>query len=80
MSEQPPLTDDRTVTDVSYFMIRVERSVGKHRLILGGTIERLGSGERQRFEDGYDLLRLVATWRTEANRPATLTEHQDDQA
>ncbi len=79
MPEQPPLTDDRKVTDVSYFMIRVERAVGKHRQILGGTIERLGTGEKQRFDDGNDLLRLVATWPAAANRPTPLAEDEDAQ-
>ncbi len=62
MTERPPSTDDRTVTDVAYFMIRVEGAVGKHGRTLTGMIERLGTEEKQRFRDGDELLRLVARW------------------
>jgi hypothetical protein len=60
MSEEPPPTDDRNATDVAYFMIRVERGVGKYSRRVAGTVERLGTGEKQRFQDGDELLRFVA--------------------
>lgn len=62
MTERPLPTEDRTVSDVAYFMIRVERAVGKQGRTLAGTIERLGTGEKQPFHDGRELVRLVVGW------------------
>jgi hypothetical protein len=47
----------------AYFMIRVRRN-GQDAppAAIAGIIERLGSGEKQEFDGGDELLRLVAGW------------------
>lgn len=45
-----------------YFMLRVARPEQESNR-LEGQVERLGSGEKQRFESGEQLLCLVAHWR-----------------
>lgn len=58
----------------AYFMVRVQRAVGADgdgaeslgAPALFGQVERLGTGEKQRFVTGDELLRLVDVW----TRPA----------
>lgn len=47
----------------SYYMVRVRHSSTESRAeSLAGVVERLGSGEKQRFADGEELLRLLSGW------------------
>jgi hypothetical protein len=48
----------------SYYMIRIRHSPAEDRLepLLAGVVERLGSGEKQNFADGAELLRLLSGW------------------
>jgi len=49
-----------------YFMLRVFRAEGYPQSI-AGQVERLGTGEKRRFETAGELLALVTRW------PATTT-------
>ncbi len=44
-----------------YFVVRLSRS-GTEPGRVAGLIERLGSGEKRRFNTGEHLLRLVTFW------------------
>lgn len=44
-----------------YFMLRLSRSAAEPTR-LSGIIERLGSGEKRRFETGEQLMGLVQGW------------------
>ena len=47
----------------SYYMVRVRHSSTENPPeSLAGVVERLGSGEKQRFADGEELLRLLSGW------------------
>jgi hypothetical protein len=47
----------------SYYMIRIRHSPTEDRPDpLAGVVERLGSGEKQHFGDGDELLRLLSGW------------------
>ena len=45
----------------AYFMIRLGRSPGEPARLFG-VIERLGSGEKRRFDTGEQLVGLVQGW------------------
>jgi len=49
-----------------YFMIRLRRA-GDAADELSGQIERVGSGEKRRFDTGEHLLELVAGWPGQAH-------------
>jgi hypothetical protein len=47
----------------SYYMIRIRHSAAEDRPDpLAGVVERLGSGEKQNFAAGEELLRLLSGW------------------
>jgi hypothetical protein len=48
----------------SYYMIRIRHSSAPEprQEALTGIVERLGSGEKQNFADGEELLRLLTEW------------------
>ena len=47
----------------SYYMIRIRYSPSEDRPDpLAGVVERLGSGEKQSFAGGHELLRLLNGW------------------
>jgi hypothetical protein len=50
----------------SYFMVRLRRSEGATGMRLCGVVERLGTSEKQSFEDAGELVRFLSGWRTEA--------------
>jgi hypothetical protein len=56
------MTQNQPEPRFDYFMLRVSRSEHEPDLF-EGQVERLGSGEKRRFESGDELLRLVADWR-----------------
>lgn len=47
---------------VEHFMIRVLLPDDPEGREVSGLVERLGTGEKQPFATGADLLRLVAAW------------------
>jgi hypothetical protein len=53
--------------EFSYYMVRIRHSPAEDRAedraeALAGVVERLGSGEKQKFADGGELLRLLTGW------------------
>jgi hypothetical protein len=50
-----------------YFMLRVFRAEEDTRAI-AGQVERLGTGEKCRFESGGELLALVTSWPVAGSR------------
>jgi hypothetical protein len=50
--------------EFSYYMVRIRHSPVEDRPEppLAGIVERLGSGEKQNFADGEELLRLLWVW------------------
>ena len=44
-----------------YYMLRLSRAVHPEDG-LAGQVERLGTGEKRRFESAQELVRLVALW------------------
>ena len=59
MSLHPPEDDQGTTSErFEYFMIRLTRSEQDPERV-AGLMERLGSGEKQSFETGDQLLRMV---------------------
>ena len=50
--------------EFSYYMVRIRHSPAEDRPEdpLAGVVERLGSGEKQKFADGGELLRLLTGW------------------
>jgi hypothetical protein len=47
----------------SYYMIRIRHTAAEPQTeSLAGIVERLGAGEKQKFADGAELLRLLAGW------------------
>lgn len=50
------------VMSYAYFMVRLQYALGKERPVLAGAIERLGTGEKQRFHTGEELLGLLSAW------------------
>lgn len=64
---QPQVDDEFQRFD--YFMIRLTRSDLEPDRV-AGLVERLGSGEKRRFETGEQLLALVGRWADlESGRP-----------
>ena len=53
-----------------YFMLRLGRSPTEPARLFG-VIERLGSGEKRRFDSGEQLMGLVQGWREPGNGPTT---------
>ena len=51
--------EDIPDTGFAYFMIRIPRTLPDHGVALHGVVERLGSGEKQRFGSGEQLIRLL---------------------
>jgi hypothetical protein len=49
------------IDSFEYFMVRVRRSADNPG-VLTGQVERLGTGEKQAFLTGSQLIRLVAAW------------------
>ena len=47
-----------------YYMIRIQRAPAQSQPEppLAGVVERLGSGEKQSFGDGTELLRMLNDW------------------
>ena len=46
----------------SYYMIRIRHAVEDRTDALAGVVERLGSGQKQSFAGGEELLRLLGRW------------------
>lgn len=46
---------------LAHYMIRVSRR-GTDDQAISGLVERLGSGEKERFDSASDLLRLLTAW------------------
>ena len=46
----------------NYYMIRIQRAQAQPQPPLVGVVERLGSGEKQSFGDGMELLRMLNEW------------------
>ena len=46
----------------SYYMIRIRHAVEDRTDALAGVVERLGSGQKQDFAGGEELLRLLGRW------------------
>ena len=53
-----------------YFMLRLGRLPAEPNRLFG-VIERLGSGEKRRFDSGEQLMGLVQGWLDHAERPTT---------
>lgn len=52
---------EQKVDGYAYFMIRISReTVAASRLTLSGVVERLGTGEKQTFASGHELLRFMS--------------------
>jgi hypothetical protein len=49
------------VARFDYFMVRLSRSAGSGDRV-SGLVERLGSGVKQRFDSGEQLVQLVSSW------------------
>ena len=47
--------------EFEYYMLRLSRSRNEAEG-LAGQVERLGSGEKRRFDSAEELVRLVALW------------------
>lgn len=51
---------EQKVDGYAYFMIRISReTVAASRLTLSGVVERLGTGEKQTFASGHELMRFM---------------------
>ena len=57
----PTSTSTSTPERFAHYMIRVSRRGPDHEA-LSGLVERLGSGEKERFETTAELMRLLAAW------------------
>ena len=60
----PPIESDIPIDPAGrfeYFMLRVVRGEENPQAI-AGQVERLGTGEKRRFESGGELLALVTGW------------------
>ena len=64
-----PGDDTDRPSSYAYFVIRVQRAAGQLPPPLAGIIEQLGTGEKQIFASGQELLDLVTAWPT-ATSPA----------
>jgi hypothetical protein len=51
-----------------YFMIRVQRPLGRESEAFTGSIERLGTGEKHQFSNEQELLTLLRFWPADASR------------
>ena len=58
------------VPSFDYFMLRLGRSPAEPDRLFG-VIERLGSGEKRRFDSGEQLMGLVQGWLDHAAGPTT---------
>ena len=58
---QPDADHAPTSERFEYFMVRLTRSE-KDPERVAGLVERLGSGEKRRFETGDELLQMVGGW------------------
>jgi hypothetical protein len=61
MTREDPAAVPEPVTRFDYFMVRLSRSAGSPDRV-SGLVERLASGEKQRFETGEQLVQLVSSW------------------
>jgi hypothetical protein len=57
--DSPNLPADAPVA-FEYYMLRLSRSAPADGL--AGQVERLGTGEKRRFDSAEELVRLVALW------------------
>ena len=65
MTTQPADGIEERAERFAYFMVRVQRSAaaaGETDGPIAGLVERLGTGEKERFASGEELLRLVDQW------------------
>ncbi len=61
MTPGSPDTPAESAVAFEYYMLRLSRS-GHQPDELAGQVERLGTGEKRRFESAQELVRLVALW------------------
>lgn len=61
MASSQDSTSELTTERFAHYMIRVSRRGPDHET-LSGLVERLGSGEKERFETATELMRLLAAW------------------
>lgn len=61
MGTMPAANDDLGPIHYDYFMIRSRRRTTGDSTI-SGIVEHLATGEKRRFDDGRELLRLLSDW------------------
>jgi hypothetical protein len=57
-----PSDDTDRPSSYAYFVIRTQRAAAPLPAQLAGIIEQLGTGEKQSFASGQELLNLVTAW------------------
>lgn len=62
MAERRGPDEEARALGFAYFMIRLHHPAGEAPGALSGTVERLGSGEKQAFRSGAELVELLSSW------------------
>jgi hypothetical protein len=62
METRPAADDDLGPIQYEYFMIRSRRRGASDSTTLSGLVEHLATGEKRRFDDGRQLLKLLSNW------------------
>ncbi len=62
MGTMPEANEDLGPIQYEYFMIRSHRRTVGDSTTLRGLVEYLATGEKRRFDDGKELLRLLSNW------------------
>jgi len=60
--ETEPANDDVGSVEYDYFMVRSSRPAPGHAGTIRGLVEHLATGEKRRFDDGSELLKLLSNW------------------
>ncbi len=62
MGTTPAAEEDLGPIHYDYFMIRSRRRTQGDSTTIRGLVEHLATGEKRRFDDGRELLRLLSDW------------------